>query len=129
MSKTYLKTSGSFVSVINGHIIKQVKSGDHIYDIQGVGVVMKFPTPTITLDGDILSTSVVEGVTKYKVYDNGEYIGYVDSNNIWHGLPLEETPANVSVSGTNLSFDGVVGAEKYEVFAEDTSIGEVDAVN
>lgn len=41
-------------------------------------------TPTITLTGSLLSTPIVEGVTMYKVYSNGNYIGYVDSNNVWH---------------------------------------------
>lgn len=40
--------------------------------------------PEITLTGSILSTPIVEGVTKYKVYDNGSYIGYIDSDNVWH---------------------------------------------
>ena len=41
--------------------------------------------PTIQLDGSIVSTPIVEGVTMYKVYSNGSYIGYVDANNTWHG--------------------------------------------
>lgn len=41
--------------------------------------------PTITLSGDVVTTPIVEGVTMYKVYSNGSYIGYVDSDNVWHG--------------------------------------------
>ena len=41
--------------------------------------------PTIQLAGSVVSTPIVEGVTMYKVYSNGSYIGYVDSNNVWHG--------------------------------------------
>ena len=40
--------------------------------------------PTIQLAGSVVSTPIVEGVTMYKVYSNGSYIGYVDSDNIWH---------------------------------------------
>lgn len=47
--------------------------------------VEQWDTPTISLNGDILSTEIVEDVTKYKIYDNGVYIGYVDSDNVWHG--------------------------------------------
>ena len=45
----------------------------------------KWSTPTITLNENTLSTPVVEGVTMYKVYSNGTYIGYIDSDNVWHG--------------------------------------------
>lgn len=46
--------------------------------------VLKFSTNIISLSQDILSTSVVEGVTMYKIYSDGEYIGYIDSANEWH---------------------------------------------
>lgn len=42
-------------------------------------------TPTISLDGSMLSTEAVEGVTKYKLYDNDSYVGYIDADNVWHG--------------------------------------------
>lgn len=45
----------------------------------------KWTTPVIELNGNILSTPIVEGVTMYKVYSNGTYIGYIDSDNIWYG--------------------------------------------
>lgn len=45
----------------------------------------RWATPTITLQDSIVSTPYVDGVTKYKVYSNGSYIGYVDANNTWHG--------------------------------------------
>lgn len=45
----------------------------------------KWPTPEISLDGSTLSTEIVEGVTQYKVYSNGSYIGYIDNGNVWHG--------------------------------------------
>lgn len=48
-------------------------------------VLSKWSTPTITLSEAVVSTPIVSGVTKYKVYDNGTYIGYVDSDNVWHG--------------------------------------------
>lgn len=41
-------------------------------------------TPVASLSEPVASTPMVEGVTKYKVYSNGTYIGYVDSNNVWH---------------------------------------------
>lgn len=47
--------------------------------------VNKWIAPTIQLAGSVISTPIVEGVTMYKVYSNGSYIGYVDSDNVWHG--------------------------------------------
>lgn len=44
----------------------------------------QWDTATIELVDNVISTPVVEGVTKYKVYSNGTYIGYVDSSNVWH---------------------------------------------
>lgn len=49
----------------------------------------KWATPTIQLDNSTLSTPIVDGVTKYKVYSNGSYIGYVDSDNVWHGEVMD----------------------------------------
>ena len=45
----------------------------------------QWDTPTIQLNNNELSTPIVEGVTMYKVYSNGSYIGYIDANNTWHG--------------------------------------------
>lgn len=58
--------------------------------IGGIWVLISNPigqweTPTIELNDTILSTQIVEGVTMYKVYSNGTYIGYIDSDNVWHG--------------------------------------------
>lgn len=47
-------------------------------------VLNAWATPTITLSGSTVSTDIVEGVTKYKVYADGQYIGYVDPSNVWH---------------------------------------------
>lgn len=44
----------------------------------------KWSTPVITLTNGVISTPIVEGVTKYKVYSNDSYIGYIDENNVWH---------------------------------------------
>lgn len=44
----------------------------------------QWATPTISLQGNTISTSMVDGVSKYKVYADGTYIGYIDSNNVWH---------------------------------------------
>lgn len=45
---------------------------------------VRWQTATISLSENILSTPIVEGVTMYKVYSNGSYIGYIDSDNVFH---------------------------------------------
>lgn len=43
-------------------------------------------TPTIQLEGSIVSTEKVEGVTKYKVYVDDTYTGYVDDEGTYHDV-------------------------------------------
>lgn len=57
----------------------------------------QFDTPTIELNNSMISTPIVEDVTKYKVYVDSNYKGYIDSNNIWHANGTDITPANNSL--------------------------------
>lgn len=44
-----------------------------------------WPTALLSIAGVTISTPKEDGVTKYKVYSNGNFIGYIDSNNVWRG--------------------------------------------
>lgn len=70
--------------------LKDIKLGTNSVSIY-FGELKVFPnkepwdTPLLTLSDKTIVTDYVIGVTKYKVYDNGTYIGYIDSDNVWHG--------------------------------------------
>lgn len=84
VSVTY---NGSTIATLNFGDTKTLQCSGKVMASDIVVTVFgpRWPTPTIALNGDTVSTPLVEGVTKYKVYDNNTYIGYVDSDNIWHG--------------------------------------------
>lgn len=70
------------LATINGKIRGSFAYEGHAYPFDNRSA---WPTPTIQLNNSTLSTPKAEGVTMYKVYSNGTYIGYIDSDNIWHG--------------------------------------------
>ena len=85
-----LTTLPGWSSLSSGsHNITIVAKADGYRDSEpsaGVEVTKStWTAPTIQLADSVVSTPIVEGVTMYKVYSNGSYIGYVDANNTWHG--------------------------------------------
>lgn len=115
---------GQVITPIKGKNYRIKTEGPYENKIYTLGEGIAWDTPTIELNGDVVSTDIVSGVTKYKVYSDGVYIGYVDENNIWHGESSGETPTVSGALGYVEVTERFVG--KYYKWQEDSTY--VDAV-
>lgn len=83
---------GQVITPVKGKNYRIKTEGPYENNIYTLVEYITWDTPTIELNGDVLSTDTVPGVTKYKLYDVGSYIGYEDEDNMWHGANSGETP-------------------------------------
>lgn len=66
---------------INGKLRGSVTYGGVAYPFDNRA---RWATPTITKTDNEVTTPIVDGVTKYKVWSNGALMGYVDPQGVWH---------------------------------------------